>query len=77
MFSALLDFITQTFLDKNGKPHGREITVFIFVLMVVISFGAWLFFDKVLPEFMLLAFTGVIAAGLGFSSYNNDHTTNI
>lgn len=72
MRESILDFLTQTFLDKSGKPNGREITMFVMVVMVVMSFGAWLFFDKLIPEYMLISFIGLIAAGLGFSSYNND-----
>jgi len=61
----IFDFIKGTFKDKLNNPCGREVTVFIFVLIVIISWIAEQFYDKHVPEFMFLGFIGVITAGIG------------
>jgi hypothetical protein len=58
-------FWLKTFLNKSKKPSGRELTIFVFVIMTIISWIAEQFLSKPIPEWMFLSFIGLIAAGLG------------
>ncbi|MHB8260473.1 MAG: hypothetical protein ACYDCN_17310 [Bacteroidia bacterium] len=80
----ILEFIKGTFKDKKQNPCGREVTVFIFVLIVITSWIAEQFYDKHIPEFMFLGFIGVITAGIGLytiekpmsDNFNNPNNNN-
>jgi putative Mn2+ efflux pump MntP len=77
-----VDFIKGTFKDKNRSASSREATVFIFVVVVIISWVADQFFDKHVPEFMFLGFIGIITAGIGLYTIEkpipeNENKTNI
>ena len=78
----IFEFIKGTFKDKKQNPCGREVTVFLFVLMVIIAWIAEQFYGKHIPEFMFLGFIGVITAGIGLYTIekplqdNYSNTTN-
>ena len=61
----IIEFIAGTFMDKQQNPSGRELTIFVFVLMVI---GSWIgeqFFGKQIPQWMFITFISVITAGIG------------
>jgi hypothetical protein len=58
-------FWIKTFLNKSKKPSGRELTIFVFVLMSITSWIAEQFLSKPIPEWMFLSFISLITAGLG------------
>ena len=62
---SLIDFLKSTFSDKQQNPSGRELTVFLFVLMVVASWIGEQFFGKHIPQWMFIAFISLITAGIG------------
>ena len=62
---SIIEFIAGTFKDKQQNPSGRELTIFVFVLMVI---GSWIgeqFFGKQIPQWMFIMFISVITAGIG------------
>lgn len=59
-------FIAAAFKDKLKRPSGREITVFVFVLMCFVSWIGMQFFSYPVPDWMFYSFIGVITAGMGF-----------
>ncbi len=65
----IIEFFSATFKDKLQNPNGREITVFVFVLMVVISWIGEQFFNKHIPQWMFIAFISLIAAGIGLYTF--------
>ena len=65
----IIEFIYATFKDKQQNPSGRELTVFIFVLMVIISWIGEQFFGKHIPQWMFIAFISLIAAGIGLYTF--------
>ena len=70
-FTKIVEFIKGTFKDKLNNPSGREMTVFLFVLIVIASWIAEQFFDKHIPQFMFFGFISLIAAGLGLYTFEN------
>jgi apolipoprotein N-acyltransferase len=66
---SLVEFIKATFKDKQQNPSGRELTIFVFVLMVVSSWIGEQFFDKHIPQWMFVAFVSLIAAGIGLYTF--------
>jgi disulfide bond formation protein DsbB len=65
----IIEFIAGTFKDKQQNPSGRELTIFVFVLMVI---GSWIgeqFFGKHIPQWMFVAFISLIAAGIGLYTF--------
>lgn len=62
---SLIEFLKSTFSDKQQNPSGRELTVFLFVLMVVASWIGEQFFGKHIPQWMFVLFVSVITAGIG------------
>lgn len=67
-------FIIATLKDKQQNPSGREITVLVFVLIVIVSWIGEQFFDKHIPQWMFVAFISLIAAGLGFYTFEKPKT---
>jgi hypothetical protein len=79
----LVNYIKGTLQDKNKSSSGREVTVFIFVIVVIASWIGEQFYDKHVPEFMFLGFVGIITAGIGLytiekpiTDYDNKNNTN-
>jgi len=70
----LLEFIKATFRDKQQNPSGREVTVFVFVLIVIASWIGEQFFDKHIPQWMFVAFISLIAAGIGLYTFEKPKT---
>lgn len=64
-----MEFIKGTLRDKLNKPSGRELTIFLFVLMVIISWIGEQFFDKHIPQWMFISFISLIAAGMGLYTF--------
>jgi hypothetical protein len=62
---SIIEFIKATFKDKLHNPSGRELTVFVFVLIVIISWIGEQFFDKHIPQWMFITFVSLITAGIG------------
>lgn len=62
---SIIKFIKATFKDKQHNPSGRELTVFVFMVMVVASWIGEQFFDKHIPRWMFASFILLIAAGIG------------
>ncbi len=70
----IIEFIKGTFKDKQQNPSGRELTIFVFVLMVV---GSWIgeqFFGKHIPQWMFVALISLIAAGIGLYTFEKPKT---
>jgi uncharacterized membrane protein YcaP (DUF421 family) len=65
----IIEFLKATFRDKLNKPSGRELTIFVFVLIVIISWIGEQFFDKHIPQWMFIAFISLIAAGIGLYTF--------
>jgi hypothetical protein len=65
----LIEFIKATFRDKQQNPSGREVTVFVFVLIVITSWIGEQFFGKHIPQWMFVAFISLIAAGIGLYTF--------
>ena len=65
----IIEFIYGAFKDKQQNPSGRELTVFVFVLMVIASWIGEQFFDKHIPQWMFIAFISLIAAGIGLYTF--------
>jgi uncharacterized membrane protein YoaK (UPF0700 family) len=61
----LIEFLKATFKDKQQNPSGREMTVFVFVLIIIASWIGEQFFDKHIPQWMFVSLIGLIAAGIG------------
>lgn len=61
----IIEFIKGTFRDKLNKPSGRELTVFVFVLIVISSWIGEQFFGKHIPQWMFVALISLIGAGIG------------
>ena len=61
----IIEFIKGTFRDKLGNPSGRELTIFVFVLITIISWIGEQFFDKHIPQWMFISFISLITAGIG------------
>lgn len=66
---SIIEFIKATFKDKQQNPSGRELTIFVFVLMVVSSWIGEQFFDKHIPQWMFVSFISLIAAGIGLYTF--------
>jgi hypothetical protein len=66
---SLLHFLKNTFKDKLQNPSGRELTVFVFVIITIIAWIAQQFFAKDIPEWMFLSFISIIAAGIGLYTF--------
>lgn len=66
---SLIEFIKATFKDKRQNPSGRELTIFVFVLMVIASWIGEQFFDKHIPQWMFVALISLIAAGIGLYTF--------
>ena len=66
---SIIEFIKATFRDKQQNPSGRELTVFAFVLVVIASWVGEQFFGKHIPQWMFVAFIGLIAAGIGLYTF--------
>lgn len=62
----LLTFWHSTFLNKSKRPSGRELTTFVFVIVVLIAWIAQQFYQKSIPEWMFISFITIISCGLGF-----------
>ena len=61
-------FLNQLFKDKDGSFSLRELAVALFILVMIISWVANQFFNKVIPEFMFYTFGSLVAAGcFGYS----------
>ncbi len=71
---SIIEFIKATFKDKQQNPSGRELTIFVFVLMVVTSWIGEQFFDKHIPQWMFIAFISLIAAGIGLYTFEKPKT---
>lgn len=65
----IIKFIKATFKDKQQNPSGRELTVFTFVIVVIISWIAQQFLGKPIEQWMFLTFIGVITAGIGLYTF--------
>jgi uncharacterized membrane protein YfcA len=74
--NRLIEFIKKTFLDKQQNPSGRELTIFLFVLMVVASWIGEQFFGKHIPEFMFISLVSLVAAGIGLYTFEKPNTQN-
>ena len=61
----LIEFITASFKDKQQNPSGRELTIFVFVLVVIVSWIGQQFFGKPIEQWMFITFISVITAGIG------------
>ena len=72
----IIEFFKGTFKDKLQNPSGREVTVFILVLIVITSWIAEQFFDKHIPQFMFFGFISLIAAGLGLYTFESPISPN-
>lgn len=72
----LIEFIKATFKDKQQNPSGRELTIFVFVLMVISSWIGEQFFDKHIPQWMFIAFISLIAAGIGLYTFEKPKSEN-
>ena len=72
----IIKFFKGTFKDKLQNPSGREVTVFLFVLIVIASWIAEQFYGKHIPQFMFWGFISLIAAGLGFYTFENPMSNN-
>lgn len=59
--------------DKNGNYSGRELTVFISFVILVISWCVQLFLNKVVEEFIFITFAGIVVSGLGFKTFSNEN----
>lgn len=66
---SIIEFIKGTFRDKLNKPSGRELTIFVFVLMVIISWIGEQFFGKHIPQWMFISFISLITAGIGLYTF--------
>lgn len=64
-----MEFIRTTFRDKQQNPSGREVTVFLFVLIVIASWIGEQFFDRHIPQWMFISFISLIAAGMGLYTF--------
>lgn len=62
-------FFLQTFQDKLGRVSGREITVFVFVLAALASWMGDQFFGFPVNEHVFYGMLFIIAAGLGFYTF--------
>jgi hypothetical protein len=72
----IIQFIKGTFKDKLQNPSGREVTVFILVIIVITSWIAEQFFGKHIPQFMFFGFISLIAAGLGLYTFESPISPN-
>ena len=68
-------FFQQLFKDKNESFSLRELSIALFVLVLVISWIARQFFKLEVPEFMFYSFSSLIAAGLFGYSLEKKTTT--
>jgi len=68
-------FFQQLFKDKNESFSLRELSIALFVLVLVISWVARQFLKLEVPEFMFYSFSSLIAAGL--FGYSLEKKTNI
>ena len=75
IFQKAITFFKGTFKDKLQNPSGRELTVFLFVLIVIASWIGEQFFGKHIPEFMFWGFISLIAAGIGLYTFENPSVT--
>lgn len=64
----------QLFSDKNGCVSMRELATAIFVLVILISWVAALFFGIQVPEFMFYSFVSLVAAGCFGYSFERKQT---
>ncbi len=69
------EFFRQILKDKNESFSLRELSIGIFILVLVISWIARQFFSLEVPEFMFYSFSSLIAAGL--FGYSLEKKTNI
>lgn len=65
----IIAFIKATFRNKKLNPSGREVTVFVFVLIVIASWIGEQFFGKAIPQWMFISFISLIAAGIGLYTF--------
>ena len=72
----IIKFIKATFKDKKQKTSCREITVFAFVIVVIVSWVGQQFLGKPIDQWMFLTFIGVITAGIGLYTIETPITPN-
>jgi len=73
---SIIEFIKGTFRDKLNKPSGRELTIFVFVIMVIISWIGEQFFGKHIPQWMFISFISLITAGIGLYTFEKPNIEN-
>ncbi len=73
--NSIIKFIKATFKDKHQNPNGRELTVFAFVMVVIISWIGEQFFNKHIPQFMFISLVSLIGAGIGLYTFEPPPTT--
>lgn len=62
------NFIKQLFKDKDGSFSLRELSIALFIGVLIISWIAQQFFSLDVPEFMFYSFSSLVAAGcFGYS----------
>jgi len=67
----LLEFIKPTF-EAKGRASALKITAFVAFVNINIAFWFFYIFDKAVPEYIFLAFSGIVLGMLGLNNYRKD-----
>ena len=75
--NSFKSFILPTFYNKAGVTSASKITAFVAFAHVLISYWIWVIFDRIVPEHIFLAFSGIVLGALGFNEFSKSTTVNV
>lgn len=62
---TIINLLLESYKNKLGNYSGRELTTFLFVMVILVSWTGSQFFGKEVPEFMFGSFVLIVLSGLG------------
>ena len=84
MKNVLYSFLNRAFLqpmqrysisNQEERTDAIRATIFIAFIHVLISFWIWVFTDRIVPEHIFLAFSGIVLGALGFDTWKSNTIT--
>lgn len=77
LFANLLPTIQRySISNQKEQTDGARITVMLAFIHVVFFAWFWVVTDRAVPEYIFLAFSGIVIGGLGFDAWRSN-TINI
>lgn len=69
--ATLIAFLRRSFLDPRGVPDGKLFTLFAFTGVALLAYPIGWLFNKWPPDYIWISTLGLIAAGYGWSTWEN------